>query len=147
MRDLTFFAMLAAMLACTGCTASAAAQEPKTMTLYEALGMKSPGLRGAALDKAVSAAAAFPLGSEQNPVRTRFGGGQGAYLARLRCSDGSAPQVLGRALGSPSPFGGVPDIYTVACPGGTPASATIAMDTYHEHVETRPVPGFTIVRR
>lgn len=150
MRVLALLAGSTAVLA-TSCTSPDAASapssaSPQAISLYDALGMKEPGLRGAELDVAVRRANAFPLGSERNPVRTTGLAGQRRYLARLRCSDGSAPSVRGRGIGSPSPFGGVTDIYSVECKRGTPARAAIAMDLYHEHVETRPVPGFAIIR-
>lgn len=112
---------------------------------FEALGMKPPGLRGAELEAAVRAANVFPLGSDRNPVRTKGIEGQRDYLSRLRCSDGRAPKVLGRGPGMPSPFGGIIDIYSLRCEGGEPETAAVRMDMYHEHVETRAAPGFTIV--
>jgi hypothetical protein len=141
----------AAALLCFAATmppgAAAAAQANKPVSIYEVLGVKPPGLRGAELDAAVREASAFPLGSEQNPVRTQGIAGQRSYLARLRCSNGRAPKVLGRGIGMPSPFGGITDFYSLRCERGEPAAATIAMDMYHEHVEHRPVPGFNIVGR
>ena len=116
----------------------------KPISLYDLMGVKPPGLRGAELEAAVVAAAPFALGSSQNPVRTRGIDGQRAYLARLRCPDRKRPKVLGRGLGPPSPFGGVGDSYGVTCAG---ARHQIEMDMYHDHVEPRPVPGFTIVAR
>ena len=116
----------------------------KPISLYDLMGVKPPGLRGAELEAAVVAAAPFALGSLQNPVRTRGIAGQRAYLARLRCPDRKRPKVLGRGLGPPSPFGGVGDSYGVTCAG---TRHQIEMDMYHDHVEPRPVPGFTIVAR
>ena len=59
--------------------------------------------------------------------------GERAYLARLRCADGRAPQVLGRYTGPPSPFGGVSDVYGVQCAAA--AAAEVHMrnsgDTIH----------------
>lgn len=134
-------------LACLSALALAApglAQDAKPKTLYELFGLKEPGLRGAELDAAVAKASAFPLGSEQNPVRVRGPAGERDYIARLRCSDGRAPVIRGRATAMPSPFGGITDQYVVDCKDSTPATASVYMDMYHDHVEDRPVPGFTV---
>ena len=124
--------------------APAPAQAAKPMSIYEAFGLKEPGLRGTELDAAVAKANAFPLGSEQNPVRARGPAGERDYIARLRCSDGRAPVIRGRATAMPSPFGGITDQYVVDCKNGAPATASVYMDMYHDHVEHRPVPGFTL---
>lgn len=136
-----------ALLACLSFLAFAApayAQEAKPKTLYELMGVPEPGLRGAELEAAVKAAEPYPLGSQQNPVRTKGIAGQRAYLASLRCGDGKPPRVLGRGIGPPSPFGGVGDEYRVRCDGGE--AVGIHMDMYHDWVELRAVPGFTIAR-
>lgn len=134
-------------LACLSALALAApalAQDAKPMSIYEAFGLEEPGLRGAELEAAVARANASPLGSEQNPVRARGPAGERDYLARLRCSDGRAPVIRGRATAMPSPFGGITDQYVVDCKNGAPATASVYMDMYHDHVEYRPVPGFTV---
>jgi hypothetical protein len=125
--------------------APAIAQDSKPITLYEVFGVREPGLKGSELEAAVTKAAAFPLGSDQNPVRTKGPAGQRAYLARLRCSNGQAPRVLGRMVGPPSPFNAVIDQYGVQCDGAKPV--TVSMDMYHEWVEDRAVSGFTIIAR
>ena len=128
---------------------AALAQQPARQpanSIYELMGMKPPGLRGAELDAAVRKASAFPLGSQQNPVRVQGVAGEKNYLAKLRCSDGRSPTVGGRSIGMPSPFGGITDIFSVKCETGQPSVAAIAMDMYHEHVEARPVPGFTMAQ-
>lgn len=119
-----------------------AAQQPQS--LYEALGIAEPGLRGAALDAAVAKAASSPLGSVANPVRAQGVAGERDYLARLRCADGQAPEVLGRGSSMRSPFGGITDIYSLRCNGAAPTSHKIIFDMYHQHRETRAVPGFTL---
>jgi hypothetical protein len=134
-------------LAAVALAAPALAEEPRPKTIYELFGVQEPGLRGPELEAAVKAAETFPLGSEKNPVRARGISGERAYLASLRCSDGKAPDILGRGIGTPSPFGGVTDIYGVACKGAEPATASIAIDMYHDWIEVRPVPGFTFARR
>lgn len=97
--------------------------------------------------EAKAAAAGHALGSRPNPVRAIMPEGQRAYLDRLRCSDGSAPQYhRGGSVGD-GPYGTIMDVYELKCLGGQPATASVYMDMYHNHVEDRPVPGFTIVPR
>ena len=86
------------------------------------------------------------LGSESNPVLADMPPGQRAYLARLRCSDGQMP--LASRIGSMGVHHSshVIDGYGVTCASGQPSQTTIYMDMYHSgHVETRAVPGFTLV--
>ena len=100
---------------------------------------------GSALDRAVSAAGRHPFGSQQNPVRVTMPAGERAYLARLRCSDGQAPQFERMGSFGAGPYGNILDGYTVDCGAAAPGKVQIFMDMYHGgYVETRPVPGFTI---
>ena len=97
--------------------------------------------------EAKAAAAGHPLGSRENPVRANMPDGQRAYLNRLRCSDGGAPQYdRGGSVGD-GPYGKIMDVYELKCLDGQPVTASVYMDMYHDHVEDRPVPGFTIVPR
>ncbi|MBO9517527.1 MAG: hypothetical protein J7493_05630 [Porphyrobacter sp.] len=103
-------------------------------------------VQGAALDAALAKAASHPLGSEQNPVRASMPPGERAYLARLRCADGNAPEYERQGSGGDSPYGNIVDFYQVTCSGSEPAM--VVMDMYHSgYAEDRPVPGFTIVER
>jgi hypothetical protein len=87
-----------------------------------------------------------PLGSAQNPVRADMPGGQQAYLARLRCSNGRPPTFHRNGNIGPGPYGSIVDAYQVDCPGASPASSVIHLDMYHPgHVETAAPSGFTIV--
>jgi len=108
-------------------------------------GLFGPALSPAKMDKAIAAAQAHPLGSEANPIRSAMPPGERAYIARLRCSSGSAPEIASRGSTGIGPFGNILDLYSVRCASGTPATSQIYMDMYHDHVETQPVPGFTIV--
>jgi hypothetical protein len=119
----------------------AAAQE--TNAAAEMMQSLGGGLSGERLRAAIDKAAASPLGSRENPVRADIPQGERAYLARLRCTDGSRPgfQRVG-SMGS-GPFGYIVDGYAVSCPGAAPVA--VHMDMYHRHVETAAVPGFTIV--
>jgi hypothetical protein len=103
-------------------------------------------LGGGENDPAIVAAQAFPLGSPDNPVRVGGPEGAGNYIGRLRCGDGTRPQVGGPTDGGVGAFGSVVQRYVLQCPSSTPAS--ILVDIYHEeHVEDRAVPGFTILTR
>jgi hypothetical protein len=102
-------------------------------------------LQGRTLARAVEKAAAYPFGSQQNPVRASMPVGQRAYLARLRCSDNSAPTFSREGSFGIGPYGSIMDRYAVTCATGTPATASVYMDMYHDHVEAAAVPGFTIV--
>lgn len=103
--------------------------------------------RGPALQAAVDKAAAFPLGSRDNPVRVDMPQGQRAYLGQLRCTNGRAPAFSRSGSLGPGVFGSIVDAYHVVCPdGGEPRESTIIMDMYHPgHVETGAPPGFTLV--
>ena len=98
--------------------------------------------------RAVAAAAAFPLGSRENPVRVGGPEGERAYIARLRCADGSAPKVGGRGSAGVGAFGTVVDMYPLDCGAAAPGRIMLVMDMYHEeHREDRAPPGFTIAPR
>jgi hypothetical protein len=97
-------------------------------------------------DPAIAAAAAHPLGSPENPVRVGGPAGERAYLARLRCGDGSSPSVGARVDRGPGAFGSLVASYQLSCAGAAPLS--LVMDMYHEeHQEDRAPPGFTIQPR
>jgi hypothetical protein len=107
-------------------------------------GIFGPALSPSKMKKAIAAADAHPLGSEQNPIRGSDPAGERAYLQRLRCSDGSAPEFERGGSVGVGPFGNILDVYDVRCATGTPASSSVYMDMYHRHVEVRPIAGFTI---
>lgn len=89
----------------------------------------------------VAAADAHPLGTLENPVRVGGPDGERAYLARLRCADGTAPRIGARREAGVGAFGSVAGAYEVACGA---AAGRIVFDMYHEeHVETRAPEGFT----
>jgi hypothetical protein len=96
-------------------------------------------------DPVIAAAAAFPLGSMENPVRVGGPGGERAYLARLRCADGSAPRLGARSDKGEGAFGSLVAAYRLECGA---SAADLVMDMYHgEHVENRAPPGFAIQPR
>jgi hypothetical protein len=97
------------------------------------------------LTEAVAAAQAHPLGSRENPVRVGGPAGERAYLARLRCADGSVPRIGARGDAGVGAFGSVVGAYPLSCGGST---TSIVFDIYHEeHVETRSPAGFTLLPR
>jgi hypothetical protein len=141
MRTLQLLAA-AALLA-----APAAAQTlgARTSSPDQLLGQAAPLDPMAEAEQIAAAAAAHPLGTERNPVRVGGPEGARAYIARLRCADGSLPQVGPRSTGAVGPYGTLTERYQVDCGGGSPSRATLAFDLYHaEHVEKRPAAGFTI---
>ena len=94
------------------------------------------------LQAAITAAAAYPLGTLENPVRVGGPEGELAYLARLRCADGSSPRVGSRENAGVDAFGSVAHAFELTCGG---RGARIVFDIYHEeHVEESAPPGFTI---
>jgi hypothetical protein len=137
------FAIVAA-LALSAC-ASSASKAPSTATAPNLIfdgGRAPPGQ----LERLIAEAARHPLGSQQNPVRVNMPPGERAYLARLRCSDGAAPQFQRLGNGGAGAFGSIVDIYDVRCAGGEPRQSQIWMDMYHPtHRESAAPPGFTIV--
>lgn len=97
------------------------------------------------LGAAIAAAQAHPLGSRENPVRVGGPEGERAYLARLRCADGSVPRIGARGEAGVGAFGSIVGAYPVSCGA---ASASIVFDIYHEeHVETQAPSGFTLLPR
>lgn len=130
-----------AMAASIGLTACATASQDQKLTG----GLFGPAFSPAEMERKIAAAQAHPLGSEANPVRAAMPPGQRAYIARLRCSDGRAPEIVSRGSTGTGPFGNILDLYSVRCASGTPATAEIYIDMYHDHVETRAIPGFRIV--
>lgn len=95
---------------------------------------------------AIAAAQRHPLGTMENPVRVGGPTGERAYIARLRCSDGSAPRVGQRGSMGVGAFGTIVDAYPLDCGSAAPGRFTLIMDMYHdEHREERAPAGFTIV--
>lgn len=103
------------------------------------------GTSDAALEQEVAAAAAHPLGSLANPVRVGGPDGARAYIARLRCGDGSALKVGLPKDGGVGAFGTVTERYTLDCGGAAPGKVDLFLDIYHEeHRETRAPQGLRI---
>ena len=104
--------------------------------------------RSANLERMIADAAAFPLGSERNPLRVDGPSGEWGYLTRLRCGDGTAPRFERQGSRGGGAFGSIVDIYALRCAGGEPGETTVFMDMYHpQHDETAAPPGFTLAPR
>lgn len=130
MRTMTILRLAAVATAAVAMTPAAQAQ-----SLFG-------GLEGKKLAAAIKKAEAHPLGSEKNPVRVSMPEGERAYLARLRCADGSRPTLMSRSSTGAGPYGNILDLYPVVCSGKE--AVEVYMDMYHGEAETRPVPGFSI---
>jgi hypothetical protein len=129
--------------------APAAAQKigARTSSPDQVLGQEAALDPVAEAEQIAAAAAAFPLGTERNPVRVGGPEGARAYIARLRCSDGSNPQVGPRSSGGVGAYGTLTERFPVDCGAAAPGRVSLSFDFYHEeHVETRPAPGFAFQR-
>jgi hypothetical protein len=117
-------------------------ESPTPRTLLDGVGM---GTSDEEMAREIAVADRHPLGSRDNPVRVGGPEGERAYLARLRCTDNSAPAIGTRTAAGVGAFGSIVASYLVDCGMAGPAKAEIVMDMYHEgHAEKRAPPGFTI---
>ena len=138
-------AALALLIAVPALAQKPAQGETDPQSLLRALGMApDPD----AVRRAVAAAEAHPLGSDRNPVRVGGPPGERAYIARLRCADGTPPRVGQRGSAGIGVFGSIIDIYPLDCGDSAPGRVSLVMDMYHSaHREDRAPPGFTILPR
>lgn len=138
-------AALALLLAAPAVGQKPEAADADPQSLLEALGMApDPD----AIRRAVAAADSQPLGSDRNPVRVGGPSGERAYIARLRCADGTSPRVGQRGSAGIGVFGSIIDIYPLDCGDAAPGRVSLVMDMYHRaHREDRAPPGFTILPR
>lgn len=143
--------LLASATAATLLTAPAFAmkppreESPAPEALLRALGY---GVDEGELKEAIIEAERHPLGTAENPVRVGGPEGERAYIARLRCADGSTPKVGQRGSAGIGAFGTIIDIYPLDCGAAAPGRSGLVMDMYHEeHVEDRAPAGFTITPR
>ena len=96
-----------------------------------------------ALAAAIAAADHHPLGTLDNPIRAAGPDGAKAYLARLRCADGSVPKLGAIAPGAADSYGTLTDLHPATCGAAPPIN--LFVDVYHEeHAETRPPAGFML---
>ena len=138
---------LAAALAAAPAIAAPKVGE-RTTTPEQLLAEIGIGVSDAELARAVAAASAFPLGTAENPVRVGGPDGERAYIARLRCADGSRPKVGQRGAAGVGAFGSVIDAYPLDCGNSAPGRFTLVLDMYHEeHDESRAPAGLTLAPR
>jgi hypothetical protein len=105
------------------------------------------GTGDAALEQEIAAAAVHPLGTLANPVRVGGPEGARAYIARLRCGDGSPLKVGPRGDGGIGAYGTVTERYTLDCGAAAPGRVDLVLDVYHEeHRENRAPAGLVITR-
>ena len=106
------------------------------------------GSSDAEMERMIAAASAQPLGTLANPVRVGGPEGARAYIARLRCGDGSALKVGRSSGGGVGAFGTVTERYSLDCGGAAPGRVDLVLDVYHEeHKEDRAPAGFRIQPR
>ncbi len=119
-------------------------ESPAPRELVEAIGS---GNSDAAIQQAIAAANAHPLGTLGNPIRVGGPEGERAYLARLRCSDGRAPGIGAKAAAGIGTYGSVVDAYPLDCGAAAPGKVSLILDKYHEGNEEQRAPaGFQIAR-
>jgi hypothetical protein len=130
---------------------TAAAQTPNLGRRTAPPEQSMAGIGGGSSDTEIArveaAAAAFPLGSLQNPIRVGGPDGERAYVGRLRCGDGKAPRMGIPHPGGADPYGSVVDLVPLDCGAAAPGRTEIAVDLYfEEHREERAPGGFTLAR-
>ena len=138
------------LLAAAASSAPASAQKlgARTAAPEQSMAGIGEGSSDAEYERELAAAAAFPLGSLQNPVRVSGPDGERAYLARLRCADGSQPRIGAARPGGSGGFGNLVDVVAVDCAAAMPGRAEIRLDVYHEEHQVRsPPPGFSLAPR
>ena len=114
--------------------APAAAQKlgARTSSPDQVLGQAAELDPMAEAEQIAAAAAAHPLGAEKNPVRVGGPEGARAYIARLRCADGSSPQVGARSSGGVGAYGALTERYQIDCGAAAPGRVALAFDHLHQ---------------
>ena len=146
MRKSLFLALLAVS------SAAAVAQSPKlgqrTAPPAQSMAGIGEGSSDAEIERELAAAAAFPVGSPQNPIRLAGPDAERGWLWRLRCGDGSVPRIGAHRPGGTGGFGNVLDLAPVDCGAAAPGHADIYIDIYQEeHVRDTPPSGFALAPR
>lgn len=123
-------------------TTPALAQDSTPRQMMERMGL-APSSRQVA--RAVERARDQPLGTAANPVRVSGPTGEHAYIARLRCADGTPPRVGQRYNDGVGAFGTIVDVWPLDCGDAAPGRFSVVMDMYHDdHEETQAPVGFTL---
>jgi hypothetical protein len=144
MRKISCLFTIMAVIAAFPAAAMQKAGE-RTVSPGDLLGQLGDTLADPGLDPAIEAAAAHPLGTLLNPVRVGGPEGERAYIARLRCADGSRPKVGARSSAGVGAFGSLVARYSLDCGAAAPGRFDLVLDMYHEEYrEARAPAGFTI---
>ena len=124
-------------------TASAKPPREQSPAPRDVLALVGAGNTDAELQQTMAAAALHPLGTAANPIRVAGPEGTKAYLAGLKCADGSAPTIGTKKAGGIGAYGSLVDLYPVDCGSAAPGKLDLMVDIYHEeNVERRAPAGF-----
>ena len=133
------FLLLTTLAATTASAQPPREESPAPRELVESIGS---GNSDAAIEQAIAAAAAHPLGTLANPIRVAGPEGERVYLARLRCADGRAPAIGVKTAGGVGAYGSLVD-----CGAAAPGKVSLVLDKYHEEHPEQSVPaGFQAAR-
>jgi hypothetical protein len=135
-----FIPLLAALFAGPAFAAPPRQESPAPAETVRAFGQ---GSSDEAMASAIAAANAYPLGTLQNPIRVAGPNGARAYIARLRCADGSPPAAGREIPGSADAFGTLTTVIPLSC-GSAPAVSFVFDFYQEEYRETRPPSGFSL---
>lgn len=142
------FPILIALLAAASPVSAADDLGRRTVAPARMLAQMNQADPEAELQREIAAAASHPLGSLDNPIRVGGPEGERAYLARLRCADGSTPRIGPMRPGGVGAFGSLVELFPLDCGAAAPGKAALLLDMYHEeHVENAAPDGFRIVAR
>ena len=135
---------LAALAAAAAPQQSPREQSPVPRDMLAAVGA---GNTDEAIEQAIAAASAHPLGTAANPIRVGGPDGAHAYFAGLRCADGKSPRIGVPREGGVGAFGSILQLYTLDCGSAAPGRVNLNVDLYQEeHKETRAPAGFQVAR-
>jgi hypothetical protein len=137
---------LAAAISATAVSAQPPPREasPAPRELLDAIGS---GNSDAAIEQAIAAASAHPLGTLENPIRVGGPEGERAYLARLRCANGRAPAIGAKTAAGIGAYGSLVDAWPVDCGAAAPGKVSLVLDKYHaDHAEQGAPAGFQVAR-
>ena len=130
--------------------AAAAPQRPlreQSPVPRDILATAGAGNTDEAMDEAIAAASAHPLGTAANPIRVGGPEGARAYLGTLRCADGKSPRIGAAREGGVGAFGSILQLYPLDCGAATPGRVELSVDLYQEErAETRAPAGFQVQR-
>jgi hypothetical protein len=134
-----FLLTLALILASPAAAQELGARTTSPETMMSQMNQDSPDEEARRL---IALADSHPLGTSENPIRVAGPAGERAYLAHLRCADGTAIRIGARHEAGIGAYGSVVGAYDVTCGGN---SGRMVFDMYQEEfVESRAPAGFTL---